>query len=169
MIANKHYRLGGLLAKDTPVMIQEHQCTDNTTGYVAYRCDKKTSTGYAVSAEDFKYISLTNLELCLPREIAINFVEEKNQTRVTRLIQDYAKEVAMVATVLSNNYLDKLINDIQLDCMDSIAVIAAWAAEFILSYSGVTDWAAFCEERGASDWEEFVVDFGKNKFTPMEK
>ena len=85
-------------------------------------------------------------------------------------INNYAKEVAMVAIILSDNYMKELYESPfgyhsgYIACIDKLH---EWAVEFVQTYAHVAEWEEFLStDRTFGEcicWDDFVIAFGSHK------
>lgn len=81
-------------------------------------------------------------------------------------INQYAKEVALVSIILSDNYLERLYVKMggYMACIDELH---RWAVEFITKFAHVKEWDEFLSTDRTfgecSCWDDMVVAFGKYK------
>jgi hypothetical protein len=87
-------------------------------------------------------------------------------TMVTE-INDYAREVVMVAIILSDNYMKQLYEKSNMGYMNCIDTLHKWAVEYITKFAHVTEWDEFLDTDRTfghcSCWDDHCIAFGKAK------
>ena len=88
-----------------------------------------------------------------------------------KLIQDYATEVAMIAIILSDNYMKELYEKSQSGYIACIDQLQAWATEFVKLYAHVEEWEEFCNTqtlyKNIMCWDDFVIAYGADKMSKI--
>ena len=112
--------------------------------------------------------------ITLPDQIVAKVVNMGNITpdaELTNLVKDqindYVREVAMVAIILSDNYMKQLYEKSNMGYMNCIDTLHQWAVEYITKFAHVTEWEEFLDtDRTFGEcacWDDFVISFGKAK------
>jgi len=94
----------------------------------------------------------------------------QTSTIVEKAMNDYAREVAMVAIILSDNYMKELYETpvgYHGGYMTCIDLIHEWAVEFVHKYAHVEEWEEFCATQTDFEnimcWDDMVIAFGNKK------
>ena len=110
----------------------------------------------------------------LPEEIVANVfapfdgkIQKYNMETAVVKIKDYAREVAIVAIILSDNYMKELYEKSQSGYIACIDQLQAWATEFVKLYAHVEEWEEFCNTqtlyKNIMCWDDFVIAYGADK------
>ena len=91
-------------------------------------------------------------------------------------INNYAREVALVAVILTENHFNTLYESIYgnnngyIACIDEIH---KWAVEYVHTFAHVTDWEEFIMNdktiEGCTGWDDHVAAFGALKLRNISK
>lgn len=89
-----------------------------------------------------------------------------------KVANDYAKEVALVAIILSDNYMKPLYDKKDIGYIACLDVLHDWAVEYVKAHAHVTDWEEFLSgDRtygNCACWDEHVINFGSHKLDGYE-
>ena len=100
-------------------------------------------------------------------QIGLPLCADKAKTQIER----YAQEVAMVAIILSDNYMKQLYEKSNMGYMACIDVLHQWAVEYVTKFAHVTEWEQFLSTyRTYGDclcWDDHVISFGKTKLNNL--
>lgn len=90
-------------------------------------------------------------------------------------IAEYAREVAIVAIILSDNYMKSLYEAQGTGYIACIDTLQDWAVEFVTKFAHVEEWEEFIDSdanpyKQAMCWDDVVIFFGeemmkKNHYT----
>ncbi len=98
---------------------------------------------------------------------ATNTNRKKPANTMVTEINDYAREVAMVAIILSDNYMKQLYEKSNMGYMNCIDTLHQWAVEYITKFAHVTEWDEFLDTDRTfghcSCWDDHCIAFGKAK------
>jgi hypothetical protein len=113
----------------------------------------------AISTPDIIVTKVVNKGNISEDAILLEVVKEK--------IKDYAREVAMVAIILSDNYMKVLYEKTHIGYMCCLDELHTWAVEYVTKFAHVEDWEEFLDtDRTYGEclcWDDHVVMFGKHK------
>ena len=109
--------------------------------------------------------------IVLPSEMAKGYIDDAHyRLDLEKLVKDYAREVAVVAIILSDNYMKELYetpvgyHGSYMTCID---LIHEWAVEFVHKYAHVEEWEEFCATQTDFEnimcWDDMVIAFGNKK------
>lgn len=105
-------------------------------------------------------------------QIGLPLCAEKAKTQIER----YTQEVAMVAVILSDNYMKDLYENTvssftMSGYMACIDVLHQWAVEYVTKFAHVPEWEQFLStDRTYGEclcWDDHVVAFGKTKLNKL--
>ena len=92
-------------------------------------------------------------------------------SNLTEIANKYAHEVAIVAIILSDNYMKQLYDkshDGYIACIDELH---NWAVEYVEKFAHVTEWEEFLStDRTYGEclcWDDYVVAFGQTKLNKI--
>jgi len=91
-------------------------------------------------------------------------------SNLTEIANKYAKEVAMVAIILSDNYMKQLYEErgMYMACIDELH---NWAVEYVEKFAHVEEWEEFLStDRTYGEclcWDDHVVAFGQTKLNKI--
>ena len=84
-----------------------------------------------------------------------------------KVAKDYAKEVALVAIILSDNWMKPLYEKQDIGYIACLDVLHEWAEQFVSMFAHVDDWEEFLETDTRYGkclcWDEFVIAYGEYK------
>ena len=85
----------------------------------------------------------------------------------SEIAERYAKEVALIAIILADNYMKQLYEERGMGYMACIDELHDWAVEFVEKYGHVEEWEEFCdtqtEFKNIMCWDDFVIAWGLRK------
>ena len=103
-----------------------------------------------------KVVNMGNIE---PEAELTNLVKEK--------IKDYAREVALVGIILSDNYMKELYEKTQIGYIACLDAIHQWAVEYVNQFAHVEEWEEFLStDRTFGEclcWDDHCIAYGKSK------
>jgi len=73
------------------------------------------------------------------------------------------KQIGFTASVITENCFNYLYN-MSSGAMDTYDLISRIALEFETLHVDVKEWDEFCDKKGASDWEEYLVKFVNDNY-----
>lgn len=83
------------------------------------------------------------------------------------MVETYAKEVALVSIILSDNFMLLLYDKSNVGYMACLVELHTWAVEYIEKFAHVVEWEIFLStDRTYGEcwsWEDHVVAFGQTK------
>lgn len=108
----------------------------------------------------------------LPIQIAHELVTQ--QIPLVGDIQTYAREVAIVGIILSDNYMKQLYEASQQGYIFCIDLLQEWAVEFVEKFAEVEEWEEFIGSDKnpypkAMCWDDVVIMFGLDKYNDFIK
>ena len=82
-------------------------------------------------------------------------------------IKDYAKEVALVAIILSDNYMKELYEKSSIGYFGCLDELHQWAVEYVTKFAHVEEWEEFLDtDRTYGEclcWDDHVIAYGATK------
>jgi hypothetical protein len=83
------------------------------------------------------------------------------------IAEDYAREVALVAIILSDNYMKELYEKQDIGYIACLDILHEWAVEYVEKFAHVEEWEEFLStDRTYGEcvcWDDFVISFGQTK------
>lgn len=114
---------------------------------------------FAITLPDQIVAKVVNMGNITPDAELTNLVKDK--------INDYVREIAMVAIILSDNYMKQLYLKSNMGYMNCIDTLHQWAVEYITKFAHVTEWDEFLDTDRTfghcSCWDDHCMAFGKAK------
>lgn len=110
-----------------------------------------------------------NQVIVLPNSIVepFNHIGLPSADKAKTQIERYTREVALVAIILSDNYMEMLYEKTNNGYIGCIDVLHQWAVEYVTKFAHVTDWETFLEtDRTFGEclsWDDHIISFGKTK------
>jgi len=82
----------------------------------------------------------------------------------SEIAERYAKEVALVAIILTDNFMEDLYNKRTAGYMACLDAIHEFAVKFVTKNAHVEEWEEFCdtqtEFKNIACWDDFVIAWG---------
>ena len=86
---------------------------------------------------------------------------------MTAMAEDYAREVAWVAIILSDNCMKELYNKSHVGYITCLDKLHSWAVEYVEKFAHVEEWEEFLStDRTYGEcvcWDDHVIAFGQTK------
>jgi len=83
------------------------------------------------------------------------------------MAEDYAREVALVAIILSDNSMKELYDKSHVGYIACLDELHSWAVEYVTKFAHVEEWEEFLStDRTYGEcmcWDDHVVAFGQTK------
>jgi hypothetical protein len=107
-------------------------------------------------------------------DISIQYVTEDHVDEIAQGMLD-AHEVGLVATILTDNLLERFGNDFghKVGYIERVETITEWAEEFVKKFAFVVEWDAFNDSDAnpykgkTTGWEDIIVAFGKENLNNL--
>lgn len=114
---------------------------------------------FAITLPDQIVAKVVNMGNIAPDAELTNLVKDK--------IKDYAKEVALVAIILSDNYMKELYEKSNIGYIGCLEVLHDWAVEYVTKFAHVEEWEEFLDTDTTYGkclcWDDHVIAYGYNK------
>lgn len=115
---------------------------------------------FAITLPDQIVAKVVNMGNIAPDAELTNLVKDK--------INDYAKEVALVAIILSDNYMKELYEKENIGYIACLDILHQWAVEYVDMFAYVEDWAEWVDSennpyKGTCCWDDVVIAYGADK------
>lgn len=95
--------------------------------------------------------------------VGLPLCAEKAKTRIDR----YAQEVAFVAIILSDNYMEQVYEKSKVGYMGCLDILHEWATQYVAMFAHVEEWEEFLEtDRTYGEcacWDDHVIAYGEYK------
>jgi hypothetical protein len=86
---------------------------------------------------------------------------------MTAMAEDYAREVALVAIILSDNCMKELYEKQDIGYIACLDILHEWAVEYVTKFAHVEEWEEFLDtDRTYGEcecWDKHVISFGQTK------
>lgn len=80
-----------------------------------------------------------------------------------------ADEISVVATIISDNLFDGMMEMHFGGTIETRYLIAKLARKFVEKHTNVKEWEEFCDKKGASDWEEYILQWTRKELKKLNK